>query len=268
MKALRIILMALTVACTASFGMCADYIIDIGDVLHVHVWGEKELDVQTNVRPDGKITLPGVGDVDAAGNTTVQLQERIAETLGTIVRDPMVTVSVSTSHNNAVVVHGAGVKPGVVPLEGRTTLLQLLTRIAPESTADLDAATLTRNGTVMMTGFRDLYERGATAADMNLMGGDRIFVPFREKWNVYVIGAVEKPMAIPHHEGMTMLEAVLAAGGFTRFADRNQTEIVRDTKGQRQVMRVRAGDLIDKGDLGENRLLMPGDYVIAKKGLF
>lgn len=268
MKKTCMFLVALFVFAYATTGFCSDYVIGSGDVLNVHVWGEKELNTKVTVRPDGKITLPGVGDVEAAGFTAEYLQEKIALKFGSIVRNPVVTVSVDASQNNSVVVYGPGVKPGVVPLVGRTTLLQLLTRIAPESTADLDAATLTRDGKLLLTGFRDLYEKGLASVDVELLPGDRVFIPFREKWGVYVVGAVTSPKTIPHHEGMTLLEALLAADGFTRFADRNRTEIVRDSSGKREVIVVRAGDLIDKGDLSQNRMLQPGDYVIAKKGIF
>lgn len=252
----------------ASTGFCFEYIINYGDVVNVSVWGEKELTVKATVRHDGKVTLPGVGDVDAAGQTTGQLQAKVAAKYGEIVRNPVVTVSVDSSQNNSVIVHGPGVKPGMVPLTGRTTLLQLLARVAPEATADLDGATLTRGDTVLRTGFRDLYERGVTADDVELNPGDRVFIPFRPKWAVYVVGAVNSPKTIAHHEGMTLLEALLAAEGFTRFADMNRTEVVRERDGRQEVVVVRAGDLMEKGDLSQDVPLRAGDYVIAKKGMF
>lgn len=268
MRSLLASVFAVVALFMASSAMCGDYVINAGDELNVNVWGEKELNAIVTVRPDGKISLPGIGDVEVAKLSPLQAQEKLTKKLGEIVKNPVVTVSVKSSQNNTVVVHGPGIKPGVVPLEGRTTLLQLLTRIAPESFADLDATTVTRNGQLILTGVRELYERGKIEGDVELLPGDRIFIPFREKWSVYVIGAVEKPQAIPHHEGMTVLEAVLAAGGFTKFADRNDTEIVRHSADAKEVIRIRAGDLIDKGDLKENRAVEPGDYIIAKKGFF
>ncbi|WP_309542154.1 polysaccharide biosynthesis/export family protein [Nitratidesulfovibrio liaohensis] len=252
----------------ASVGYSFEYVVGYGDVINVNVWGEKELSVKVTVRPDGKVTLPGVGDVDAAGQTPEQLQTKIAAKYGEIVRNPVVTVSVDTSQNNSVIVHGPGVKPGMVPLVGRTTLLQVLTRVAPEATADLDGATLSRGEDVLRTGFRDLYERGVASDDVELKPGDRVFIPFRSKWAVYVVGAVNTPKTVAHHDGMTLLEALLAAEGFTRFADRNRTEVVREHDGRPEVIVVRAGDLVDKGDLSQNVQLQAGDYVIAKKGMF
>lgn len=268
MKRFAVIMSLVMVLMGASVGYCFDYIINHGDGISVNVWGEKDLSVKVTVRPDGRITLPGIGDMDAAGQTAEQLQAKITTRYAELVRNPVVTVSVDMSQNNSVIVHGPGVKPGMVPMAGRTTLLQLLTRIAPEATADLEGATLTREGTVLRTGFRDLYERGAIAEDIELKPGDRVFIPFRAKWSVYVVGAVNEPMTLTYHEGMTLMEALLAAKGFTRFADRNKTEVVRERDGRQEVVVVRAGDLIDKGDLTQNVPLQAGDYVIAKKGLF
>ena len=73
-------------------GAVPDYVIGVEDELRVVVWGESELTLKVKVRPDGKITLPLVNDVQVVGLTTEQVRTKIAEALQSYVRDPNVTV--------------------------------------------------------------------------------------------------------------------------------------------------------------------------------
>ncbi len=262
---------SMLVACTCLTGsaLAGEYVIGKGDTLAIRVWGEEYLNVDIKVRPDGKISRPGVDGVQAEGLTPVQLQRRLAARLSALVNDPMVTVMVYAPGNNTVIVHGPGVKSAVFALEGKTTLLSILARLAPDVNADLDRAYVDRNGTAVLTGLRDLYERGDTAKDMELRSGDRIYVPLRENRFVYVDGAVGKPSSLIYYEGMTVLEAIHQAGGFTKFADRNDTTVVRRTaEGPTETLRVRARDLTEKGALDQNLLLRAGDMVLVGKGWF
>ena len=254
--------------CLAGPSFAADYLIGKGDILSIRVWGESALDADVLVRPDGKISMPGIGDVQAAGQTPAQLQRRIAGHLSQLVYQPMVTVMLHSSSNKAVIVHGGGVKPGVMPLEGGTTLLQLLSIIGPDYSADLENAYLERGSSVVARNFQALYKTGDKKSDLELLPGDRLFIPLRATRLVHVTGAVVKPSSLPFYEGMTLLEAIHQAGGYTKFASPNNTEIVRqDGKATRKIQ-VRAGDLIDDGDIGQNVLLQGGDYILVKKGWF
>lgn len=75
-------------------GLLDEYRIGVGDSLRVSVWRNPDLSTQVVVLPDGKISVPLVGDVSAVGETTESLAERVTEGLNTYVRDPEVTVSV------------------------------------------------------------------------------------------------------------------------------------------------------------------------------
>ncbi|MFV0422335.1 polysaccharide biosynthesis/export family protein [Oleidesulfovibrio sp.] len=245
-----------------------EYVIGSGDGLLVNVWGESDLNVAIAVRPDGRITVPGIGDVMAQGKTPTQLTAEMTKKLSELVRNPIVTVSVTAVRNNAVTIHGAGVQANVVPLERSTTLLELLAQLAPGDTADFDQAYLSRGGKQVVSGFTELFVKGDTSQDVELLPGDRIYIPYRADRNVFVMGAVNSPMAIPHHEGLSVLEALLAAGSFNKFADRNNTVIVRQEGKVKKSIPVKGGDLVNEGDLSQNLALQPGDYVIVKKSFF
>lgn len=106
-----------------------DFIIGLEDVLAVNVWREPELSVaEVIVRPDGKISLPLVGDVQASGLTTKQLQDSITEGLKEYVAAPTVSVVVTRIASLTVSVQGQVAKPGIYYLGSPMTVLELLAR--------------------------------------------------------------------------------------------------------------------------------------------
>jgi polysaccharide biosynthesis/export protein len=95
-----------------------------------------------------------------------------------------------------------------------------------------------------------------------------IFIPVAKEMNVYVLGAVNTPKFIPFREGLTVMEAILEAGGFTKFARPNSTVILREINGREHRIGVRVRDLMKNGNLNQNIKLQVGDYVIVREGLF
>jgi polysaccharide export outer membrane protein len=85
---------------------------------------------------------------------------------------------------------------------------------------------------------------------------------------VKVTGQVKAPQALPYHEGMTVLDAVLAAGGLTDFAAPNRTKLVRTVDGKQQEIKVRLGKLLDGGDMSQNIALRPGDVLLVPQSRF
>ncbi len=265
----RFVIAALILALIAPLSAVAsDYVIGDGDVLEVAVWGVSELSFTARVRPDGKVTVPGLGEVIATGKTPTELQRELETGLRRLVKSPIVTVSLLEITNNQVHIFGGGVASGVYDLNRRTTLLQLLCQISDFAQADLSRAYLMRSGEMIKEGFSELFLRGIAREDIVLQAGDVIFIPLAEEQNVYVLGAVMAPRFVVYREGLTVMEAILEAGGFNRFARPNSTVILRKVEGREERIEVRMNDLIKKGDLRQNFRLNVGDYVIVREGLF
>jgi polysaccharide export outer membrane protein len=246
-----------------------DYRIGEGDTLQISVWGEKELSLSVKVRPDGKITLPALGEVAAANSTARTLQTTLTEKLRGIVKNPIVTVIVTEVTNNKVYIFGGGVKSGVYALAQRTTLLQLLCQTEDARKADLKRAYVLRNGTKIKTDFFPLFIQGDTAEDIEIEPKDVIFLPANTDKNVYIVGAVNTPKFIEYRDGLTVMEAILEAGGFTKFANPNDTLIYRKGDDQKEVtLPVRIRKLLNDGDLKQNTRLKAGDYIVVKEGIF
>ncbi len=252
-----------------SVPFASEYIIGEGDTLLISVWGEKDLSLNVKVRPDGKITLPALGEVTAANTTARSLQSVLAGKLKGIVKNPVVTVIVMEITNNKVYIFGGGVKAGVYSLVQRTTLLQLLCQIEDAKKADLKRAYVMRDEKKIKVDFYKLFIAGDTTEDIAIEPNDVIFIPTNMDRNVYVMGAVNMPKFIEFREGLTVMEAILEAGGFTKFASQNDTIIYRKDEQRKEVaIPVKIKRLLNDGDLKQNEKLRPGDYIVVKESLF
>jgi len=100
------------------------------DVIEVFVWhkaGDNDLGVPSEVvRPDGKISLPLIGEIQASGKTQAQLEGEVSQKLRQFVSDPVVTVIVKEVHSAKVSVLGEVKKPGVYPIKERATILDAI----------------------------------------------------------------------------------------------------------------------------------------------
>jgi polysaccharide biosynthesis/export protein len=103
-----------------------NYVIGPQDVLDISVWKEPELTRAVPVRPDGKISIPLLNDVQAAGRTPLQLAADITSGLKKFVADPQVTVTVSIINSQRVFILGEVTRAGAYPLLPNMTVLQAL----------------------------------------------------------------------------------------------------------------------------------------------
>ncbi len=104
----------------------AEYKIGAQDLLRVDIWKEDQLTRTVPVRPDGKITLPLLNDVQAAGLTPMQLAAAISEGLKKFINTPQVTVTVTEINSRRIYVTGEVARAGAFPLLPNMTVLQAL----------------------------------------------------------------------------------------------------------------------------------------------
>src|SRR3954471_12247072 len=147
------------------------YHIGVDDLVQVSVWHNPDLSVTVPVRPDGKISVPLIGDVAAGGRTPEEVSATIKEKLATYLRDPQVAVILTELRSN-----------------------EYLSRVR-------------------------------------------------------VTGAVRQPVSVPYRQGMSVLDAVLAAGGPTEFASADRTELYRKDGSATHTFDVRLGKIMKKGEL-------------------
>lgn len=105
----------------------SDFVIGSGDVLNIFVWKEPEVSSKSvPVRPDGKISLPLVNDVQASGLTALELKKALEEKLSKFFAEPNVTVTVETVNSQKVTVMGEVTAAGPKPLAGPTRVMDIL----------------------------------------------------------------------------------------------------------------------------------------------
>jgi len=159
-----------------------DYVIGSDDALSVVFWREKDLSADVIVRPDGKISLPLLNDVQAAGLTPMQLGDRLVQEARRFVEDPNVTVVVRQINSRKVFVAGQVAKPGPYMLTGPTTILQMLATAGGllEYAAGEEISVMrTENGhtTLFSFNYKDMTKHRNLKQNIELKPGDTIVVP-------------------------------------------------------------------------------------------
>jgi polysaccharide biosynthesis/export protein len=202
------------------------YVIGAADVLEVQVWDNKDLNQVVSVRPDGRISLPLVGEVQAAGKTVQQLQDALAELYTKTVKGAIPTVLVKEIKSRPVYFIGGFATPGAEQLTRDLTVLQgvsLAGGLSPM--ADGDNGFVMRGGRRIPINFTRLLQKGDVSQNIPLEPGDSVVVPVAD--SVYVHGEVKTPGAIKATSDLTVMRAISQAGGFTPLAATNRVEILR-----------------------------------------
>jgi len=156
------------------------YKIGVGDVLHITVWEEPQFTETAVVRPDGKISVPLVSDVDVSGQTPEAVQESLTEKLNKLVHKPRVTVVVQEIHSRMVFITGEVQRPGAYPLMEAMNVVQLvarsggLTDFAKQKKVYVLRAA---NGARVNVNLQKVLKGDAPEQNVELVPGDTVVVP-------------------------------------------------------------------------------------------
>ena len=168
-------------AAQAPAAVTDEYRVGPGDKLRIEVYKDQQLSQSVQVRPDGKITLPLIGDMEATGRTPIELRDTIAKSLKDYVNNPTVTVIVVEAIASQVYVMGEVTHPGTMQLHGPTTILQALAMAGgfKEFANTKDVRVLRPNGGGSMQTLRFNYKEvlAGDAKPIFLRAGDTIVVP-------------------------------------------------------------------------------------------
>lgn len=161
-----------------------DYFIGPEDILEITVWKNADLSKTVQVRPDGKISLPLLGDISAVAKTPAQLTEEISAGLKMFMENPTVSIIVKEVNSYQIYVLGEVTKTGKYPLKSKTTLLQGITvagGFTPMAARNkIVVFRFSKDGeglTKLKASYDDIVVRDGSNQNIELKPGDQIVVP-------------------------------------------------------------------------------------------
>jgi polysaccharide export outer membrane protein len=162
-------------------GAPSDYVIGADDTLKISVWKEPDLSESLPVRPDGKISMPLLNDIPAAGLTPLQLKDSITEKLKKYVADPRVTVVVTAMNSRRIFATGEVVHRGPMALLPHMTVLQALSAAGFTQFANPKATYVLRNQNGKQVklpfNYKEVVKGNHQEQNIQLQPGDTIVVP-------------------------------------------------------------------------------------------
>ena len=166
----------------AAAGVPDDYVIGAEDVLGVQFWREPDMSGDVTVRPDGKITLPLIGEINAVGKRPEALREDVQKAAGRFLADANVSVIVKQINSRKVFITGQVTKPGEFSLVGPRTVLQLIAQAGGLTEyADGEKITVMRveqgQTRVFKFNYKDVSKGKAIVQNIQLKPGDTVVVP-------------------------------------------------------------------------------------------
>jgi polysaccharide biosynthesis/export protein len=252
----------------------ADYIIGPDDVLDIEVFEVEELKKTVRVTSQGYVSLPLIGQVKAKGLTPIQIEQEIARKLDKYLNEPLVSVYVKEYKAQRIGVIGAVDKPQVYMVTGQRYLLDMLS-MAGGLVKDAgsicyvlrplnhDKQDISGTETLVID-LKELLEKGNLALNIPVFNGDVINVP--KGGVVFVDGAVNKPGALQMDGKITVVQAIVIAGGIKYEANQSDVKIFRDTgEGTREVINVDY-DAIKKGRQSDVQIKENDIIIVPKSG--
>jgi polysaccharide export outer membrane protein len=267
----RVVLLSVLVLASATlsrtYGADQPYIVGIGDILEIQVWDNKDLNQTVFVRPDGKVSLPLVGEIQAAGKTVLQLQSLLNDAYSKTVKSASVTVIVKEIKSRPVYFIGGFVKPGVEQLTRDMTLLSAISTVGGLlPTADGENGFILREGKRIPVDFTRLIQKGDVSQNIPLQVGDSVVAPVADL--VYIHGEVKTPGAIKSTSDLTVLRAISQVGGVTPLGAKGRVEILRGQGEKKERIVVDVDKMMGSPNDHPDVRLKPGDIIFVPQRLF
>jgi polysaccharide export outer membrane protein len=246
----------------------AEYRFVPGDVLEVTITPQRSFDRTITVQPDGKVSYPIAGQLQAAGLTVEEFTARLREALNQDLVDPQVSISLKErgeERGRRVSLLGAVRSPNTYEIGEGTTLAEVLARAGgPVAAADLGRVTITRaNGAVITVDWGQTERSGRLEQNVVLQAGDIIVVPEGAPRTVLVLGEVVRPGPHSIPQGARLLDALSLAGGTTPKADLRRVTVARSGAAGTQTLDLQP--LLEQGNTSKPELnvpLQPGATIV------
>ncbi|KPL18894.1 MAG: hypothetical protein AMJ92_05755 [candidate division Zixibacteria bacterium SM23_81] len=257
-----------------------EYIIGTDDKIQISFWQQPDLNTTVRVRHDGKISLPLLGEVEAAGLTPKELEEKVVKGISVYnKRISQARVEVLEYNSRAVFVTGEVNRPGKFAFEFIPNLWEVLREAGgPTGRASLTEVSVIRGGEEagrkISVNLAQVLEKGDFSELPELRPGDTVIVPafpvegtpapaeLMGRSVIFVFGQVARPGIYPVEEKSTLLQAIGLAGGPAPGADLKNVRVVMKQGVQSTVAKVNLDKYLHQGN-PPDLLLHPGDTVVV-----
>ncbi len=247
-----------------------------GDRLDIEIVGDATSRSTTVVAPDGRIYYSLLPGIDVWGLTLAQARAKIEDGMSQYVRErPQVSLVLRGVESKHIWVLGHVQAPGVFPLATPTTLLEAISlaggtlnlssyrqqdaSAGSQELADLRRSFVLRDGKLLPVDFQRLLLQGDLSQNIYLQPDDFIYFPAATASEVYVLGAVAQPRAVPYKRGLTTAMAVASAYGTVNGAYMHHVAVVRGSLSQPEITIIDYKAVI-RGE-ATDIALEPGDIV-------
>ena len=248
-----------------------EYRIGVGDKLEINVFGHEDLTKIVEVRSDGTMNYPLIGDMRVAGRTAAEIDGELTRVLSRdFLVDPQVSVDVREYQSQWVTIIGEVRNPGKYVLKRNMRVIDVLAEAGGATKEAGSQILVTRQGPDgsprQLTVDRNRI-LGQENQDTNILleHGDILTVGERELF--FIRGEVARPGPYQFESGLTVLRAISYAGGFSQFANRKHVDVLRTgAKGVQEKVTVNL-KAIEEGK-AQDIVLHPGDTVIVPRRVF
>lgn len=248
---IRSLLLCLLLAASADIAFAQETVLP-RDVVELKCVEDPSLDGEYTINGDGLILVQYIGAIEVKGLTAQAAAAKIANALVAqqILRKATVTLRIKTEARPEVTVGGAVARGGQRPWRAGLRLSDALEWASPTTIADLSKVRITSS-----TGQIKLVDRTRSSDNPELLPGDQVFIPLKTAGgDITVLGAVAKPGLYPFQAGLSVREAIEAAGGLRSDADPNRVTVRHADNNQR---------VLDLGLPENNIVLSAGDTVVV-----
>ena len=245
-----------------------DYIISADNIIEISVYGEPDLSATIRVSQDGTINYPFLGPIKAAGLSVRELETNITELLG---EDYLVTprVTVFVKEYGKISVLGAVNSPGAYEAKENLTLTKVIALAGGFSeTANTSKVKIIRivgrEKETIEVDVDQILEKAFD--DVEIKPNDTIIVG--EYGRISIMGQIVKPGVYNLKRNLSVMEAIILAGGFTPTAAQNGTKVIRVEDGQKKIIPVPVFNISKRGDSSQDILLQAGDTIVVPESFF
>ena len=206
----------------------SDYLIGPGDELRIHIWGQIDADLRTEVDRSGQIYIPKVGEVSVTGVRYGELENYLKQTVEGVFKSFSLTVAIGRLHSIQIFVVGQAKAPGVYTISSLSTLINaVFASGGPSPQGSLRHIQLRRGDRVVKEfDLYDLLVKGDKSHDAPLQSGDVVFIPPVGPL-AGVTGSVNTPAIYELVDGITLGKLIETAGGLNVMANGSSATVER-----------------------------------------